>query len=296
MESSGWFDVYIQFGSLCMKRLVPRRTEQQWTEQALADQDPAIRRENLLQLIRHVESSFPALSPAEYIRRIEDTQNWKDLLHRRSAFWDSLNAVLEEAVKEGAVRTVSQLAPHCLFQNAALKERLLQLAPNESTKCALTDAAKLEDAQQIRQYPLCISTNYALGKADLHTELRSQAFVRMPENLQTVVYSRFLQRHSPAVRRLLERITVTGEADLSHTVTARRLFALGYTVTEEGLHRTPIPECWLKADDPQGAALRQAQGISSLIAEMSVLGWKFKFHGCSNLFGKTGYYYLRRWS
>lgn len=213
--------------------------------------------------------------------------------------------MLADAVRTRSVQTVRQLALHCLFRNPQLKEEMLALAPDQRTRKALLYPPRVKDEEHYRQYPFCIAEN---GIVDIlavpPAQKTNSRIITMPSDVQEEVFHRLLHRKRVTAEQLAESINAgrnsQKECGMSFsTPLDYLLFGLGCEVAEHGFVFRHLPECWLQHEYVRELGfsddVKFEMGVSGLCVDLIQQGWKVKFDGVNNCFGRTGYSYLTQW-
>lgn len=285
----------LRFMRLCSERHVPSNLFVQWMDEYALHTPQSEHETYLNKKIEEIERDWPYIPVEQYLASIEESKDWDDLFRHRTVYWDDVPSMLADAVRTRSLHTIRQLALHCLFENYALRDEMLALAPDQRTKKALLYPPRLKEEEHYKQYPFCIKEHGIVGIHHLNVQEAQVTAISLPQNIQSVLFENLMKKAKCAtVQQLTEQI----RRDYPHFI-GHRIFTLGYHVKNDSLVRKDIPECWLTdecmndCDFPDDEKIQM--GLSGLLTETIRSSRKCKFDGVKNRFGVTGYWYLPEW-
>lgn len=286
----------MHFIRLCSERHVPSRLSTQWMAEYALHTPHSDREDYLIKRIEEIERDWPYIPVEQYLASIEESKDWDDLFMHRKVYWEDVPTMLADAVRTRSLHTIRQLALHCLFENNALRDEMLALAPDQRTKKALLYPPHLKAEEHYKQYPFCIKEHGVVGIYHLNIQDAHLTAIKLPDNIQSVLFEDLMKKGKyTSEQQLVAQIDRDYPSMLDH-----RIFVLGYHVQSDRLERKPIPECWLTDERMNDCNFSDEElvrmGLSGLLAETIQSGRKCKFDGVKNRFGVTGYWYLPEWS
>lgn len=303
----------VQLMRLRRERHVPDKVAMEWLRKLPALPDQEARDAYLLQLIEKVKAEYSWVPVEDFLRQVEETQDWDEFLRYRSTYWKDLPSVLRDTVRLGAANTVRQHALHVLYDNDALLEELLPLCPDGRTREALLDRSMLKPHAVYAAYPFCVQISRVTNVYQSHWE--TPGFPRLisaPADIQQRLFTLLKEKYAQGSEEKLAMLAARRPGRLemdpeeekqapSWGVLDMCLHGIGCHWQERGFVLKPLPEGWEHYDFIDGgdhypwADMAHRMGLEDLLYCIRVIGLDLKFDGINDSFGTTGYYYLSEW-
>ena len=292
--------VYLELSRMCKVRRVPVDEELEWIKIYNSIQDDKNKDECLRRRIEYVVTQYPEVPMEQYLMEINESCDWDDLRYYEDVYWPDMLTMCKDAVRLGACRVVEQVAPHLLFDNEALLRELLDIAPDGMMRSVLQKCVIPRHDEDYRHYAFAAAYNEEHWRCK---PKENASLVSMADGIQQALYRAYINKASHGSELLYFEYATTGEYD-SEPITAlnlypesyeMRLHDLGYKLTNDGIEKADLKECWKQNKEFRNLSekMKISRGIGKFFFVIHLCKWNVEFDGLRNHFGYTGYRYVK---